>query len=197
MSYNDENDKTGFLAHTEKLCMTTYTKRLICPTDLVAGEIDIKDITHSLAKLDRYNGHLETHFSVAQHSVNVSYLVPQKYAAWGLLHDAPEYLLGDLVQPVKRIPELYKIWKPMEDYIMSKVVERFKLSPREMPAEVKQADFIAALWEKRDIQRSGIKWRGEDDVIDQIPKALLIPLDWLEASFTFMERYEQIFLEKF
>lgn len=65
-------------------------------------DISIEDIAWSLANIKRFNGHLATQISVAQHSVQVSRRVPAELQLAALLHDAPEAYLGDVTRPVKR-----------------------------------------------------------------------------------------------
>lgn len=71
---------------------------LNCPESCT---IDIRDIAHSLANINRFNGHLRHQITVARHSVYVSDLVPETLRLAALLHDAHEAYLGDIVRPVK------------------------------------------------------------------------------------------------
>jgi len=72
------------------------------PLDPVPEEIRLEDIAHALAHINRYTGHAQVGFSVAQHSVLVAQLVPDRWRLAALLHDAAEYGLGDVSRPVKR-----------------------------------------------------------------------------------------------
>jgi len=81
----------------------TYTGKHV---DLAAPNpvmIDPRDISHALSHQCRFNGHCREFYSVAQHSVLVAYLLPPELKLAGLLHDAPEAFLGDVVQPLKAL----------------------------------------------------------------------------------------------
>ncbi|MFG0247924.1 MAG: phosphohydrolase, partial [Phycisphaeraceae bacterium JB051] len=74
----------------------TYTGKAFYPLREDPGIIDIRDIAHALSLQCRFNGHCSDFYSVAQHSVHVSEVVPQAFALWGLLHDAAEAYMSDL-----------------------------------------------------------------------------------------------------
>jgi len=101
---------------------------------------EIADIAHALAMQPRFNGNTRTHYSVAQHSVLVSTLVPYDCALAALLHDASEACLGDIVSPVKRV--LAPLFAPIEAGVMAAIHERFGL-PRELPEAAAAAVHLA------------------------------------------------------
>lgn len=82
--------------------MTTYTGQKFWPLDPRAEEVHLEDIAHALSRICRFNGHIRSHYSVAQHAVIVSHLVPKSLAFEALHHDDAEAYLADLVRPVKK-----------------------------------------------------------------------------------------------
>jgi hypothetical protein len=80
----------------------TFTGRQYWPLDPHADDVTIEDIAHHLSMLCRYTGACEQFYSVAEHSVHVSHIVPPHLALWGLLHDASEAYCNDIARPVKR-----------------------------------------------------------------------------------------------
>lgn len=117
---------------------------LLAPT---ADMIDPLDIAHSLAHQCRFNGHTTAYYSVAQHCYIVANLVPPEHQLGGLLHDAAEAYVGDMVRPLKQLlPDFAEV----EHEIWLAICERFNLAP-ELPACVHQADLIALATERRDL----------------------------------------------
>ncbi len=125
----------------------TFSGRKFHSLDPRMDEIFIEDIAHSLANLCRFNGHCLRYYSVAEHSVRVSRILPDRLRLWGLLHDAGEAYLTDLPRPVKR---RLAAFNEMEDRVLEVVARRFGLS-WPMPAEVKEADTILLATEARDL----------------------------------------------
>ena len=120
-------------------------------------DIEVEDIAHGLARVARWNGQTdgEHAFSVAQHSLLVESIVtalepklgPQFRLA-ALIHDAPEYVIGDLISPFKAALSLD--YRAFEAKLLAAIHLRFGL-PVELPAEVtkliKRADKNAAYYE--------------------------------------------------
>jgi hypothetical protein len=113
-------------------------------------DIRITDIAAQLARVCRFGGALRDDvaiYSVAQHSVLVSRNVPPEYALEGLLHDAAEAYIGDMVKPIKdALPDRLVI----EDNIDRVIRAKFGL-PRTKSQAIKDADYRAVLTEKRDV----------------------------------------------
>ena len=120
-------------------------------------DIEIEDIAHGLARVARWNGQTlgEHAFSVAQHSLVVeeiaAHLQPALEPRWrlaALLHDAPEYVIGDMISPFKTALGLD--YRQFEDRLERAIHIRFGLPPK-VPAAVKalikQADRVSAYHE--------------------------------------------------
>jgi len=105
--------------------MTTISGKRINYENPTVEMFDITDIAHSLSNLCRFGGHINRFYSVAQHSVMVSNLVPHHLALAALLHDASEAYLSDIVRPAKRLlPE----YKELELKIQNVLEERFAVT---------------------------------------------------------------------
>ena len=116
--------------------MQTVSGQKFWPIDPKPEEIHLEDIAHALSMMCRFNGHCKWFYSVAEHSVYVCDLLEPKHKKWGLLHDASEAYIADIVRPAKRFIDGYK---PLEYKIMAAVRKRFDLDPIE-PWQVKDAD---------------------------------------------------------
>ncbi len=110
-------------------------------------DIDINDIAVSLSNICRFAGHLSHFYSVAQHAVLCSQLVPQEFAFEALMHDATEAYCQDIPAPLKRLLPDYK---QMEEKIDAVIREKYGLPPV-MSTPVKYADLIMLATERRDL----------------------------------------------
>jgi len=120
-------------------------------------DIEIEDIAHGLARVARWNGQtIGPHaFSVAQHSMVVEELLGRLEPSWprpwrlmALLHDAPEFVIGDMISPFKAALGLD--YRAFEDRLEAAVHLRFGLPahpPAPVKALIKRADQISAYFE--------------------------------------------------
>lgn len=158
--------------------LQTYRGRRFDLLDPRPEDLDIGDIAHALSNLCRFTGHVRDFYSVAQHSVVVSHLVPAELALVGLMHDATEAYIGDVSRPLKRMLPEYGV---IEDRLWAVIAERFGL-PRVLPPEVKQADNLALMWERRDLLGlPAASWGEVEDLAPLAPTTPLTPL-WSEAA---------------
>lgn len=153
--------------------------------DLLA--FNITDIAQGLSHECRFAGQIADFYSVAQHSVLCSLIVPQEFAREALLHDATEAYCKDIPSPLKRLlPDYSRI----ESSIDSLIREKYEL-PREMSQEVKAADLIMLATERRDLE---VDADNHWPMLDGISPAdiLISPLNPVQAHALFMRRWEEL-----
>ncbi len=131
---------------------------LLDPTPV---DIEIEDIAHGLAFVARWNGQTRGDFaySVAEHSLLVEELfgriapkAPMKWQLAALLHDAPEYVIGDMISPVKSA--VGPGYGAMDDRLAAAIHIRFGLPaeiPKTIKRQIKKADKISAWMEATQI----------------------------------------------
>jgi uncharacterized protein len=122
--------------------------------DPAAQPVVIEDIAHALANLCRFTGHTQRFYSVAEHSVWCSEIVPKEHALAALLHDAVEAFVGDVSRPLKALlPE----YREVEKRIEAAVLPMFGLSLPLHPA-VKEADARMLLVEQAQAMGNADDW---------------------------------------
>ena len=163
----------------------TYTGRKFFPLTDEPGEIDLRDIAHSLALQCRYNGHCRQFYSVAEHSVRVSHILPFEDAAWGLLHDAAEAYVSDLPRPLKlTVPD----FRAAEDRLIRLIAETFGL-PWPMPHSVHHADEVLLATEARDLMAPF----ADDWHLKASPLAeTVIPISPTDSEALFLARAKEL-----
>jgi len=131
---------------------------LLDPTPM---DIEIEDIAHGLSFVARWNGQTKGDFaySVAEHSLLVEKLyariapsAPAKWRLAALLHDAPEYVIGDMISPVKAA--VGPGYGALDDRLTAAIHLKFGLPaqlPKTVKAQIKQADKISAWMEATQI----------------------------------------------
>ena len=152
-------------------------------------DIRIEDIANHLAKVCRYAGGIRRDiemYSVAQHSLLVCDHVPQAFKLEAIFHDAPEYIMGDMVKPQKW---LYPGRKVLERNLDAAIRIKFNL-PMTLSVEVKKVDYIAVATERRDIcpENYGVDW---GDMPEPWPEKI-VPMGIFEARDAFLDRFYEL-----
>lgn len=195
-----ENDPRGHW-------MITFTGRRFYPGDPRANDVCIEDVAHALSRICRFGGHSREHYSVAQHSVYVADAVAafggsRLETFHGLLHDAAEAYVGDVVWPLKR-HDLMAGYAAIEGGVETAIAVHFGL-PLVMPPIVKRCDLVLLATEKRDVmghaggptdveRQAAVAKLGEwhSDVVEPLPEHI-VPLPAAEARALFLRRFEEL-----
>ncbi|HEY1961124.1 MAG TPA: HD family hydrolase [Rhizomicrobium sp.] len=167
-------------------------------------DVEIEDIAHGLARVARWNGQTTgAHaFSVAQHCVLVERLavdlsprIARETRLAALLHDAPEYVIGDLISPFKAAVGID--YKDLERRLLAAIHIRFGLPAGltpEITALIKRADTISAYFEAT--QLAGFGTMEARRFFGTPPKGLRPPrlttLAPADAQARFLERFRQL-----
>jgi hypothetical protein len=131
----------------------TYMGKAVDPIDPDIKDFHIIDIATGLSNLCRWSGQTKTFYSVAEHSLWVSYLVPEHWAIEGLMHDAAEAYVNDIVRCVKKELPLYN---EIEKRVMAEICEAFSLyDPLLWPDYINAADNDVGNNEIRDLVTNG------------------------------------------
>jgi 5'-deoxynucleotidase YfbR-like HD superfamily hydrolase len=171
-------------------------------------DVELSDIAHGLARVARWNGQTsgDHAFSVAQHSLVVEDIFRRtnrcnaEDCLLALLHDAPEYVIGDMISPFKAV--VGGGYKSVEKRLESAVHLRFGLpphTPKELKERIKKADRIAAYFEATELAgfsaEEARKFFGQPRGITR--ETLLIdPLPAVEAQRLFAARFSALEAER-
>jgi len=172
-----------------KNTILTYTGHYFDFNAPEQSRISIIDIAHALSQICRFTGHCWPFYSVAEHSVRVSYLTPPEHALAGLLHDAAEAYIGDVAKPLKiMLPDYAAIERRVE----TAVLKQFGL-PAELPMCVKIADNSMLKAERRDLMartQDDTEWAWLDAYI--APEEHIVPMSAAVAESAFLLRYQSL-----
>ena len=178
---------------------------LLDPSSL---DVEISDIAHGLARVARWNGQTsgDHAFSVAQHSLVVEAIfrhlnpaTPDELLA-ALLHDAPEYVIGDMISPFKSV--VGGDYKEVEKRLEAAIYRRFALPPHYAPQlkeKIKKADTVSAYFEATLLAgftpEEARKFFGQprDITREMLP---IEPMPAIDAQRLFLKRFEEIEAER-
>lgn len=178
--------------------MQTHSGKQFHPFDPKPDEICVADIAHALAMCCRFNGHVKRFYSVAEHCVRVSKMVPREDALWGLLHDAAEAYISDIPKPFK--DGVAEHIDPHEEKILEVIANKYNLE-MPYPDTVKHAD-----WEICVAERFGVMWHQEHvwdgvtayeeaygkEALIELSKTRFMCWDPKTAKRMFLERFTEL-----
>jgi uncharacterized protein len=179
----------------------TYTGRLFHLANVTPEQIDIVDIAHHLALLNRFTGATREPYSVADHSLRVfrvllnladkRTLTPElKLCA--LLHDAAEAYWGDDSRPKRHL-----VGKAGELRLLAVIFKRYELPAEwaaELPQDVKAADVALLEQESRELLWGGRRARWNN--LSGISMPPIVPLPWEQAERQFLEMFQLLQKER-
>ncbi|WP_455852723.1 HD family hydrolase [Pantoea endophytica] len=158
--------------------------------DPVREAICIEDIACALSNICRFTGHLDQFYSVAQHSVLCSKLVPAKFAFEALMHDAAEAYINDIAAPLKAMLPDYKA---IEHRVEMAVRHNFNI-PVRMSECVKHADMVMLATERRDFDLDdGTVWQCLEGITPA--DFTIFPLTPKQARAEFLNRFDELWRE--
>jgi len=169
-------------------------------------DVEIEDIAHGLARVARWNGQTngDHAFSVAEHCIVVEDCLAQlkpgiapKWRLAALLHDAPEYVIGDLISPFKAAVGLD--YKTLENKLLAAIHVRFGLPaqlPDELNALIKRADKASAYFEATQLAgfsvEEALEFFGSPRGLRQVK---LVPLAARDAQAAYVARFNELLPE--
>lgn len=162
----------------------TYTGRKFWPLSPLPEDVCIRDIAHALAMNCRWTGHVREFYSVAQHCVLVSQVVPMDVAMEGLLHDASEAYLSDIARPIKHTPD-FTFYRRIEAKLEECIAEKFVLD-YPMTNEIRQADTTMLWTEMRDLIK---QCDATDTSVLPTYDFRIKPMQPKEAEAAFLKRF--------
>ncbi|MDE3120928.1 MAG: HD family hydrolase [Paracoccaceae bacterium] len=182
----------GYLAETEggrvrqrRAWQRMLSGRRLDLLDPTPMDIEIEDIAHGLAFVARWNGQTlgDWPYSVAEHSLLVERIfdlqnpgIAVKWRLAALLHDAPEYVIGDMISPVKAA--IGDAYGELDTKLTAAVHRRFGLPavlPRAVKVAIKAADTVSAWLEAREI--AGFSTDEADRIFGRQDPHLICRLD--------------------
>jgi len=183
--------------------MYTFTGKRVNPLDVQGEDIDIRDISHHLSLINRFNGASNKPISVAQHSIFVSRLCRKfgvKHELQALFHDASETYLGDITKWLKQ-SDAFKEYRRIEKVIQDRVFIAFGCDINTY-TEVEKADRLMVRFEMhKECVKPEILEPGTNKVHPSYPPITKTeinrigkwqPWDWVESEELFHITYNSI-----
>lgn len=169
----------------------TFSGRIINLANVTSDDIDIEDIAHALHNINRFNGHTSKPYSVLSHSLCAAALMPEGKKMEGLLHDAAEAYIGDIITPIK---ELFPAICTYEDLLLGTILNKYD---KNKECRVEEGVYIKSPLMLAVDKKLG---KGEHHVlqpnsdISEPDHSVLVLMQsyWNATPIDFIERYEEL-----
>lgn len=172
------------------LAIRTISGRMFDPWTSTAADVALEDIAHALSMVPRFAGHTPRAYSVAQHSLLCSYMVPTEYAREALLHDAHEAYVCDMPAPFKGAATMKGyVW--LEKRVELLVRGRFGVPTRMSPV-VKAADMRMLATEAREFGFPWHQYTSEDHLPYDELRGGIVEMEWRDVRREFLNRAEEL-----
>lgn len=174
--------------------MFTYSGMKFWPLDPRPEEIRLADVSHALSQVCRFGGQTRVFYSVGEHCVRTAHLLMKRHgskelALWGLVHDAAEAYLGDVIRPLKTFFPAYKV---VEEKVLRAVTKKLSL-PWPEPREVKAVDEILLACEARDLMPPGLLEHAKNIPGKAEPEIAIHPVGCKGAKFMWEKEFKRFF----
>lgn len=165
----------------------TYTGKWFDILDPDPESVDITDIAHALSITNRFTGHSNVPYSVAEHCVRMSRIVPPELALDALMHDCAEAYVNDINSPLKNSEEM-RPFREIENRVEAVCRKALGIPGHTHDKRIKEYDMIMLVTEARDLGLAWWKWAYDVEPL----KETIFPWDWLRAKTLFLIRYGEL-----
>jgi len=172
--------------------LQSYLGKVIDPNNIDYRNVGLEDIAHALSMKCRFSGHCDTFYSVAEHCVRGSHLVPKEQALAFLLHEVDEVFSPDVPAPIKHLVKVADVpwseWAYRQERAILKAIGLPNLDVS--TPEIKKADRQMLAWEKRDIMGpEPIPWN-----LEEVPPTdkIIHPWSHAYAEFRWLDCYNTL-----
>lgn len=171
-------------------CITTISGKFFDILKPEEYEYDVGEIATALSNLCRYTGHVNRFYSVAEHSVLVSRLVPDRLRLAGLLHDASEAYVGDVSSPLKKLlPE----YKRIEQNVQRALAKSFGLEEDVFEhKDIHEADKRMYWQERQSVADNGVRDKLWHQDLRATRRVEAMGMQPVMARRMFMKRYKEL-----
>ena len=154
----------------------------------------IEDIAWGLAAKGRFSGQIKQMYPISRHCINVSYCVPQAYALEALLHDASEWVLGDMPRPVKHE---FEDFQQLENFTDQNIRYKYNLPIGKCTNIVKHWDYTALITEAQFFGFDTSDWAKDLQAFKYCKKYAKLLEPWKRRDYYHVEREVSAFLKRF